>query len=187
MRRIRIRRSRKVRRRQNKIRKKTNARQRTNTIRHRKNFLYGNDRGGQRLEDKKGRSRNNPKRKDRKENNGGMDRKRKSGFYSRRKSKRNLRRNGRRKTKKAKEEKEYIDFLEKWAEENGTDLLKARIEDGYQWKDLCKAEIGGKIINEIEGLSMLEEMGDDYNIMDNCNIGYPYLNAQSSLEQGVCI
>ena len=69
--------------------------------------------------------------------------------------------------KKAKEEKEYIDFLEKWAEENGTALLKARIEDGYQWKDLCKAEIGGKIINEIEGLSMLEEMGDDYNIMDD--------------------
>ena len=34
--------------------------------------------------------------------------------------------------KKAKEEKEYIDFLKKWAEENGTALLKARIEDGYE-------------------------------------------------------
>ena len=42
-----------------------------------------------------------------------------------------------------------------------------RSEDGYEWKDLCKAEIGGKIINEIEELSMLEEMGEDYNIMDD--------------------
>ena len=69
--------------------------------------------------------------------------------------------------KRAKEVKEYINLLQKWTEENGSPLLKARIEDGYEWKDLCKAEIGEKIINEIEELSTLEEMGDDYNIMDD--------------------
>jgi hypothetical protein len=70
---------------------------------------------------------------------------------------RKLRQEAEEQERKRKERERGIENLRAWAIENGSELLRARIEEGFEWIDLAKKEYALQFLSDFEIVSLPRE------------------------------